>query len=253
MPKQNGTRTHTMRAQIELRQRILNGELTGGTRVYEVTLAEELQISRTPAREAMARLVEEGLLERGSRGGFTVRSFNYADVVDTIELRGVLEGTAARLAAERGVPADLLDSAATILDEIDASFGPATGDVDFAAYSAANARFHQTLADMSGSAVMQLELARITRLPFAAPSAFLPFRLQSVDFKLELLDGQRQHRRILDAITNREGARAESLAREHARAARINIGRIFGRDGKISANIPALALIAPPKAAMPSE
>ena len=68
-------------------------------------LAKEFSISRTPIREALSRLAEEGLLERARGGGFVVRSFAIADVLDMIELRGVLEGTAARLAAERGVSA----------------------------------------------------------------------------------------------------------------------------------------------------
>ena len=59
----NESSTHTARALVALRRQILNGELPGGTRLLEVAVAERLQISRTPAREAMARLVEEGLIE----------------------------------------------------------------------------------------------------------------------------------------------------------------------------------------------
>ena len=70
---------HTMRALTELRQRILSGELQGGARLLEVPLAEMLQISRTPVREAMSRLAEEGLLDRVRSGGFVVRSFGFAD------------------------------------------------------------------------------------------------------------------------------------------------------------------------------
>lgn len=87
-----GARTHALRAQIALRQRILNGDYPGGTRLYEVSLAEELAVSRTPVREALSRLAEEGLLVRTRSGGFVVRSFAVADVLDMIELRGVLEG-----------------------------------------------------------------------------------------------------------------------------------------------------------------
>ncbi len=74
MPANTATQSHTLRAVIELRQRILSGELAGGTRLLEVAMAEELEISRTPVREAMSRLAEEGLLERSKGGGFLVRS-----------------------------------------------------------------------------------------------------------------------------------------------------------------------------------
>lgn len=238
-------RTHTMRAQIELRRKILNGDLAGGTRLFEVTLAEEMNISRTPVREAMSRLVEEGLLERGRRGGFVVRSFEYPDLVDTIELRGVLEGTAARLAAERGASAVRMKEAGDILEKLDACFEADGPDgVDFEAYSELNARFHEVLARLPGSSTIQRELDRVTRLPFAAPSAFVPFRLAPPDFRQSLLGAQAEHRKIIEAIAAREGSRAEALAREHARTARVNLARIFGGDRKYAEAIPALALVA---------
>jgi GntR family transcriptional regulator, vanillate catabolism transcriptional regulator len=108
MTGEEKTATHAQRALVALRKRILGGELAGGTRLYEVALAEELGISRTPVRAALSVLAEESLLDRGAGGGFVVRSFAVRDVVDTIELRGVLEGTAARMAAERGVPDSLM-------------------------------------------------------------------------------------------------------------------------------------------------
>ena len=70
--------------------------------MFELRLVERLGVSRTPLRLALAALEHEGLLRgRGSRG-YVVREFTAADISDAIELRGVLEGTAARFAAERG-------------------------------------------------------------------------------------------------------------------------------------------------------
>src|SRR5512138_1879456 len=131
--------SHTMRALVELRQRILSGELQGGKRLLEVPMAELLQISRTPVREAMSRLVEEGLLERAKSGGFIVRAFGLEDVIDAIELRGVLEGTAARLAAERGVDAKALAGINATVAELDKCFGKSPGEIDFETYSRLNA------------------------------------------------------------------------------------------------------------------
>jgi DNA-binding GntR family transcriptional regulator len=140
MASEERSSTHAQRALITLRQRILGGDLPGGTRLYEVALAEELGISRTPVRAALSRLAEEALLDRTAGGGFVVRSFAVADVVDTIELRGVLEGTAARLAAERGAPEALLAEAGGILRGIDALFRADVFDME--AYSRFNAGFH---------------------------------------------------------------------------------------------------------------
>jgi GntR family transcriptional regulator of vanillate catabolism len=239
----NGAKTHTMRALVELRRRILNGEVPGGTRLLEVAQAEDLQISRTPVREAMSRLAEEGLLERGRSGGFVVRRFATADVIDTIELRGVLEGTAARLAAERGVPEVKMDELLGILADLDSCFGDAEDAVDFDRYTELNTQFHAALARLAGSATIEQELSRVTRLPFAAPSAFLPTGLQPAAFRRYLEIAQGQHRAIVHAVTAREGTRAEAMAREHARSARDNLERFFAGNSDLATPVPALALV----------
>lgn len=222
--------THTMRAQIELRRQILSGKLAGGTRLYEVALAEKLQISRTPVREAMARLVEEGLLERRDRAGFVVRSFDYDDVIDTLELRGVLEGTAARLGAERGVKESELAHIRGLLAQIGQSFDTDPDSVDQATYFQHNMEFHVAIHKLSSSNVLVRELERIYKLPFASPSAFLTRRMNKAEMRQMLLMSHNDHHGILDAIARREGTRAEALMREHARLARENLQAIFGKD-----------------------
>jgi GntR family transcriptional regulator of vanillate catabolism len=230
----------TKRATYELRQRIIHGGLPGGTRLYEVALSEELQISRTPVREAMSRLAAEGLLERATGGGFLVRAFSLADVTDAIELRGVLEGTAARLAAERGADPAALAAIRQVLAGLDACFGP--GDtLDFDAYSELNARFHSALAGLCGSAVIRRELERVTSLPFASPSAFVLGQADAARSHQSLVMAQAQHRALVEAIARREGARAEALAREHARIALGNLSAAFGAG--VPAPVPGMALI----------
>jgi GntR family transcriptional regulator of vanillate catabolism len=232
--------THATRALIELRRRIISGELEGGQRLYEVPLAEALQISRTPVREALARLAEEGLLDRG-RGGYLVRTFLLADVIDALELRGLLEGTAARLAAERGAAPERLDGIRAILGELDACFGPVGADIDFDTYAEANARFHDALATLSGSRLFERELERVARLPFAAPSAFIPDKEYFVSRRRSLDLAQAQHRAIVEAIAGREGARAEHLAREHARTARSDMEQVLRE--RLGAEAPFAGLI----------
>ena len=140
-----GGRTHALRAQIILRERILGGDLTGGTRLSEIQLAQDLGISRTPVREALSRLAEEGLLLRHRSGGFLVRSFAVADVLDMIELRGVLEGTAARLAAERGPCPKAMRDARAALVALDGCFGNGPCEVDLHRYGELNTAFHHEI------------------------------------------------------------------------------------------------------------
>ncbi len=232
--------THAKRAAYDLRQRIVKGELPGGTRLYEVALAEELEISRTPVREAMSRLAEEGLLERARGGGFVVRSFTYADVLDAIELRGVLEGTALRLAAEAGVSPEKIQHIKSLIAQIDAGFSAAGDPPDLEAYSGLNEQFHDDIADLCPSGIVRSELQRVKSLPFASPSAFVFRRRESQTMTQSIVIAQAHHHAMIEAIERREGARAEALAREHALIARRNLEEKALAPGEGN---PALALI----------
>lgn len=243
MAKQVEAATHGRRAVIELREKILTGDMPGGMRLFEVPIAELLDISRTPVREALSRLTEEGLLDRLPGGGFVVRRFGFADVVDAIELRGVMEGMAARLAAERGVKEDDLRKIEATVLQLDSCFGERLDDVDFDAYSELNERFHHQLAGLAGSEMIRREVERAGSLPFASPSAFLPDRADIATFRRSLRGAQEQHRAMVSAIAGREGTRAESIAREHARTARRNLEYMLNEDPGLIARVRGLALI----------
>lgn len=226
-----------------LRALILAGEFAGTDRLPEVALAERLGISRTPLRQAMDRLVAEGLLEKIETGGCRVARFTTADIIDSIELRGVIEGTAARLAAERGAAPALLADMAAVLERLDvATWGSAA--VDFDRYGRENSNFHDLLARMAGSSVIERELERVSRLPLASPSAFLLGQDILPDFQASLRRAQRQHRHIYDCIQNREGSRAEALCREHARIARENLEYLTSGDPRLARRVPGLLLVA---------
>ena len=235
--------TQTMRAQFLLREKILAGELEPGSRLLEVYLAEDLGISRTPVRDALSRLAEEGLLERGNRGGFIVRSFTVADALDAIEIRGVLEGTAARLAAERGVPLERMARLEQIVDRMDQLFDSDGVMQDFDGWGQMNSEFHAYLRGLSGSAIVERELARVCKLPFASPTAFIHERSGHASFRRSLITAQTQHRALVDAIVKREGFRAETVAREHSRLARHNFEEALASQPATMRNVPSLALV----------
>ena len=88
-------------ALLKLRELILSGELKAGERLSELALVERLKVSRTPIRTAMMRLEQEGPAHPIPTGGFAVSAFSERDIHAAIEVRGTLEGLAARLAAER--------------------------------------------------------------------------------------------------------------------------------------------------------
>jgi GntR family transcriptional regulator of vanillate catabolism len=222
-PAESGT-SQSVLAQQRLRELILSGELPAGMRILEVPLSERLGVSRTPVRTALVRLEQEGLLEGLPNGGYRVRHFSEHDVRDAIELRGTVEGLAARLAAERGVASGLISAAREGLHAIDAALAaPRFGEAEFAVYVAHNERFHTLLAELPGSEVIRREVERARGLPFASPSAFLGVQVTQPGAREMLIVAQHQHHAVLDAIERREGARAEALMREHARIARRNM------------------------------
>ncbi len=97
----SSTRTNATRVQDELREAILTGALEPGERLRAEALAESLRSSRTPVREALLLLAQEGLVEIEPRRGATVRAFDAADLSDLYEVRALVEPHAAELAARR--------------------------------------------------------------------------------------------------------------------------------------------------------
>ena len=216
--------SQAVKAQLKLREMILAGELPGGARIAELAIVERVGVSRTPIRAALMRLEQEGLLDALPNGGYAVRTFSERDVSDAIELRGTVEGLAARLAAERGVAPEVLSQARACLDEVDAVLRrPALDDESFTRYVRLNQRFHNLLSDMAASTVLARELERVVNLPFASPSGFVVVQANSPRARDMLVVAQDQHRQVLDAIERREGARAEAIMREHSRIAQRNL------------------------------
>lgn len=216
--------SQTVKAQLALRELILGGELRAGARIAELTLVERLEVSRTPVRMALVKLAEEGLLEALPNGGYAVKDFSEADIHDAIEVRGTMEGLAARLAAERGVSPVLLSEARECVERIDEALerGELTDEV-FSQYIEQNARFHALLAEMAGSSVVARQIERAVSLPFASPNGFVMAQAHGPRARNVLIVAQEQHRMVLEAIAQREGERAESLMREHARIAHRNL------------------------------
>lgn len=234
--------SQTLSAQLRLRDLILSGELSPGERLSEPSVAERLGASRTPVRAALARLAEEGLVEAIPSGGFAVKSFAEEEIQDAIELRGTLEGHAARLAAERGAPSAVIAEMKRLIARLDEATAPPVNLVSFTDYVALNAHFHEILAEAAGSAVLARQIGRVVALPFASPSGFVLAQAALPEAQRILTVAQEQHRAVVEAIERREGGRAEALMREHARLARRNLEMVL-RDHDSLRLVPGGALI----------
>lgn len=236
------TPSQSERALSGIRELLFSGVFTPGARLSEPAIAERLQLSRTPVRAALARLEQEGAVDAIPSGGFSVRKFATDDILDTIELRGVLEGTAARLAAERGIAPAHSMAFRKLLSKIDMLLKETGAELDHETYTACNAAFHDLVKESCGSSVIAREIDRLTALPFASPNALLMVQRDLPEFHGSLVLAQSQHRAIVEAIELREGSRAEALAREHARLARRNLD-VAMNDDRIKARFPALTLV----------
>jgi GntR family transcriptional regulator of vanillate catabolism len=226
MARSSSAGSQTTKATLGLRELVFSGEFAPGERLSEVELAERLGVSRTPLRMALQTLAHEGLLEPLSGRGFAVRVFSRADVDDAIELRGVLEGTAARFAAERlEAPEGLapLEAAAGALEGVVHNIGRHQEE-ELGRYVELNNAFHDALVVLARSPHLARTLANVKALPFAMPSGAILASHAVLPRSHEILVvAQHQHWQLIASIRARHGTRAEEIAREHARLSRLNL------------------------------
>jgi GntR family transcriptional regulator of vanillate catabolism len=229
--------SQTVKALVSLREMILSGEFPPSERLLETMLVERLEVSRTPIRAALARLAEEGLLEKVSGGGYIVREFTERDVQEAIDVRGTLEGMAARFAAERGVSSLALAKMKDCVNNIDDLLNqPELNEDDIGSYLDLNGLFHGHLLALAESFVIEHMVERINALPFASPNSFVIAKSRMAESWKVFLIAQEQHRGIVEAIEQREGSRAEYLAREHARLSLQTLRTVFKGQDWLSAS-----------------
>jgi GntR family transcriptional regulator, vanillate catabolism transcriptional regulator len=193
-----------------LRAAVLSGQFAPGERLHEVRLTAHLGASRTPVRAALQKLASEGLLDHAPNQGYRMRDFPVAEIVNAYEVRSVLEGLAARLAAERG----LAEAHQSVLEQslIDGDQLLAGGILvqeDRATYSAINAAFHEAIHAAAGSRVLRDMVRLCQQVPVSSPRIIVKFEHRDVRRRHD------DHHRIFEAVLGREAWRAEMLMRDH--------------------------------------
>jgi GntR family transcriptional regulator, vanillate catabolism transcriptional regulator len=225
------TDTQLARATVSIREMILRGRLPAGKRVAEAMLAQVLGMSRTPIRQALPLLAREGLLVESGTRGYVVRTFTRADILDAIDVRGLLEGFAARRIAERGAAPTFLAQLRECLEAGDRIFAKGhLVESDEAAYGAVNGRFHDLIIEAAASAVTADAIERIASIPFAAAAAiaFDASDLQSMFDALWI--AHQQHYAIVDALESGQATRVEFLMREHVNTVKQSINMLESGD-----------------------
>lgn len=198
-------KTASEQAYERLRRAIIDGEFQPGARLTEVAVAASLGISRTPVREAFARLVKDGLL-RNSRGAGIEVMDPTLELVDIYHIREAIEGCAARLAAMRASDEEIAD----IIRRAEASRMADAADVE--TRSRLNLEFHMAIA-MAAHAPRVERLVSDYRDLFASPRTL---RHYSSSKTRAVID---DHARIAAAIAARDPTAAEAAVRDHLRHA----------------------------------
>ncbi|MFA0887965.1 MAG: GntR family transcriptional regulator [Synergistales bacterium] len=193
-----------------LRQAILDGSIAPGERLVESELAETLNVSRMPVREAIRKLETEGLVEHQPRRGAVVKTFSEEDILEIYTLREAMEALAAVQAVRRATQEEILNLEKA-MNEID-RLCDLGNEADAREVFEANRIFSEgVIAACHMPRLIQVintykdYLERFRRVTLAGPS------------RRELV--RREHRGILEAIRDRDEKRAEALTREHIRGA----------------------------------
>lgn len=204
-----------LQLQQTIKERIWNGFYKPGDRLYEAQLAKQFEVSRSPVREAVRTLVNEGLLSVGSNSQITVYEPSVQDVKDIYECRIALESTAVALTAEKASSEQLID-----LEEVLTKTQRAIERGDKGKIVECNVRFHELIIEFSGNLRLKKIIEDLHSLTYY-------YRLLNTD------DGQRAntilkgHLGILEAIKEKNPEKAAKRLTLHTQEDLENLIKIF--------------------------
>lgn len=192
------------RAYDQIKRRILENDMEAGFQVLEQELAQMLDMSRTPVREALIRLAEEGMIEIRPRHGMRVLPVSADDMQEIYEILTSLESTAAELAAARGVTDAELAELRQALKDMDA----ALENDDLRRWAAADETFHLLLVRYSGN-------ERLVALVSSFWAQTHRIRLVTLRLRPKPLNSNKDHGAVVDAIAQRDREAARRLHHRH--------------------------------------
>ncbi|WP_027185899.1 GntR family transcriptional regulator [Desulfovibrio inopinatus] len=214
--KKNGRVTFVDKAYAIIKENILSVRYPPGYQVLEAQLADDLGMSRTPVREALIRLSDEGLVEIVPRRGVRVVPLSAADMSEISEVLTSLEVTAVEKAAKVG----LEDEASSALEALLKEMEDALDNDDLDTWAEADARFHQMLLSLSGNSVLTAIGASLTDKAHRA-------RLLTLRLRPKPERSNREHREVVEAMRRGDSERAGRSHRAHRERAADIITQIL--------------------------
>lgn len=209
----------SLTAYNEIRRRILDNEMPAGTMMLESELAAVLEMSRTPVREALIRLANEGMVEVRPRHGMRVLPVSADDMAEIYEILTALEASAAARVAEQGLSPEELGALRAAVDDMDKAL-----DVDdLHAWARADEHFHATLLDGCCN-------HRLRELVYQFWDQTYRVRMLTLRLRPKPVASNRDHLALVEAIERRDPEEAARVHREHRiRAGKMLVGIL--RDG----------------------
>lgn len=207
--------TVAARLHRELLDLVISGELRPGDSLSEVALAERFAVSRTPVREAIQRLADSGLAERGARRSYVVRALQVDAFDDAFEALAEIEALAAGLAAHR-----MSEVERRRLEDIVADGEALSRSGDGHAYAANNVALHDAVLAGAHNRTIT-EMAELVRLRLS------PYRDQQFVRSDRLVSSQAEHSALVSALLARDADAATRLMRRHLAASALNVRRML--------------------------
>lgn len=192
-----------------LKTMIMDRQLLPGEKIPQEKLAEDLGISRTPLINALKFLEKEKLVQSIPRRGFFMRTFTQKEMISIFELREVLEGLAARKAAQK-----ITDNQIVQLGKFFKQFAGDKDIDDIRAYAREDRRFHKFLLDIGAKEFLKSILETYNVISYSyqvvSPEGLVRHPRETI----------REHRAMIDAIAGRDAEAAENLMRRHFQRSR---------------------------------
>jgi len=194
-----------------IRQGILDGTYEQGARLGEVELATSLKVSRTPVREALRRLLSDGLIETVPNQGSRVRRWEPTQLFELFSVRALLEGNSAGLAAAR-VTGDDVNVMTKLCRQMESAARPGPRQ-DLGKVASLDEEFHEMIHVASGNSLLPNLIRGLVQIPAVMRAAM-------DDTPKRLIQSMRQHQEILGALRTGDAAWAEAAMRSHVLSAR---------------------------------
>ena len=213
----------------EIKNHILSGYYRPGQRLIETNLAEELNVSRTPIRDALNRLEAEGLITSSPTRGLTVTKLSKDDIKDLYQARAVLEGLAAKLAALMATEEELRDFS-NFIQKMELIYRKNKDAKNVKEIVTSNNQFHRIICQMSKNKVVFKMLADLENpITLVRSTSWVNDERKHETFL--------EHRSIAEAILGRDPEKAQKIAEQHIYNAWKSAEKALDKEGHLDRDL----------------